>query len=418
MADLIEKSQEENVEKTQEEDADFSHLVSFLDDKFQKELDKDQIDGNGYKDSDDSNREEDIDTLRSNPESGPMPDKSEPLPEIKELAIDKNATDGTAYPIPKEIFKHEERFKYYKILYRNQPPNKEPPLEVKIWLDSTKAFKNTWNSSIQNAMIQINTAAPGLHLEFGKDPNVWDIYIHPPKIEEGSWTIGNILNKKQSLKTKIQLESHPGPEQRKNGTALHEIMHALGFEHEHQRKDSPFYIKHGSDMTDEEKDQLASLPNILPLTPYDYYSVMHYPVCKGLKLKYIYSDKTPPRGETPPKEYSENFVLSELDKVGLNFCFRPCISATYTPKQHDNGMYYCNRAVMSRHNHPGQHDGLESCMKNSPNCPACRVLSKPSNMKHNQWQGWSGCVYCSNEGCGGPHQGIPCDKCKEVIFKT
>lgn len=64
--------------------------------------------------------------------------------------------------------------------------------------------------------------------------------------------------------------------------ALHEVMHSLGFHHEHQRYDRDQYIK--VLYTEAEPwymDNLARFPpNITTYygTPYDYMSIMHYPL--------------------------------------------------------------------------------------------------------------------------------------------
>ena len=117
-----------------------------------------------------------------------------------------------------------------------------------------------------------------------------------------------------------------------------------------------------------------------------------------------------------------NEKMSELDKVALNMMYPPVISEWYKPVKADNGMYYCKRYSMTNHNHPGDSliymcqpaDPYNRNIKGGPNCPACRVLSPPKRMRDDQWQGWSGWVYCGRNGCG-PHYGLPCGDCRKVV---
>lgn len=66
------------------------------------------------------------------------------------------------------------------------------------------------------------------------------------------------------------------------GSVLHELMHSLGFMHEHQRPDrdmflDPSYLptgfRHGRDIV----ANLVKARRVRYSTPFDYYSIMHYP---------------------------------------------------------------------------------------------------------------------------------------------
>ncbi|CAH1795857.1 unnamed protein product, partial [Owenia fusiformis] len=60
-------------------------------------------------------------------------------------------------------------------------------------------------------------------------------------------------------------------------TILHEIMHAMGFEHEHQRMDRDKYVKiYWENIEADSRDQFDKLESDYLNTNYDYGSVMHY----------------------------------------------------------------------------------------------------------------------------------------------
>ena len=122
--------------------------------------------------------------------------------------------------------------------------------------------------------------------------------------------------------------------------------------------------------------------------------------------------------------------MSELDKVGHNLLYRPCIGPNYRPKiSSKTGIYYCSREVMEHHNRPAKslvrppRCGPET----SANCPACRTLHTPKLQDlqdRGMWQGWSGLVYCKKEfgpvnlaqsGLCGPDNGLACPECRDIL---
>jgi Astacin (Peptidase family M12A) len=64
------------------------------------------------------------------------------------------------------------------------------------------------------------------------------------------------------------------------GAVLHEMCHAVGLFHEHQRPDRDDYVTvmGGDDVNYGRKDP----DDVLLLTPYDYLSIMHYPMTPNL----------------------------------------------------------------------------------------------------------------------------------------
>ncbi|XP_078738293.1 uncharacterized protein LOC144951822 isoform X2 [Lampetra fluviatilis] len=86
---------------------------------------------------------------------------------------------------------------------------------------------------------------------------------------DGSWSF---LGKKGGAQS---LSLEPGKVTK--GTVLHELMHALGFQHEHCRSDRDKYIKINEDNVKEgEQRQFQLLETADSELPYDYISITHY----------------------------------------------------------------------------------------------------------------------------------------------
>ena len=62
-----------------------------------------------------------------------------------------------------------------------------------------------------------------------------------------------------------------------HGSILHELNHALGFDHEHARPDRDTFITVNWDMVKDGCEANFAKGSCQPLSDYDYFSVMHYP---------------------------------------------------------------------------------------------------------------------------------------------
>ena len=282
-----------------------------------------------------------------------------------------------------------------------------------------KCVHESWKFYLQKAIDDINDAAPGLHLyQVGSARENHKICIYGIE-EKEAYTKGDICS---ANKAHIYLgDSFPHKDQ----TSVHEILHALGFRHEHQRNDASSCV----DTTGGEKNpkygqQYKQEPDAIGITRFDPFSVMLY--CEDENLK----RKTEGDSVWSLKKTNEiNIEMSELDKVGLNIVYKPCKHDGYQPKISPvTGLYYCGRKVMSRHNYPWKRTTDGYCGPNkSANCPACRVLKTDRMeqiLKEEKWQGWSGLVYCGKKfgapdevhnGYCGPNNGPPCLDCSNIL---
>ena len=350
------------------------------------------------------------------------------------LLFKKSTLQMTVDPIPtnpKDSIEYSKS--YYQLQTKYTLGKSTDRISVPIWIatgisnrqDSeaetiVKNVHGTWIDHLEEAIDVINVAAPGLHLyRVHSERDDHKISIYGIK-EEKAYTRKDIYSSKGAY---IYLgDSFP----HKNKTSVHEILHALGFMHEHQSEDASSRI----DTSDAENDityrsQYVQNPDATCITRFDPFSIMLY--CEDSYLK----RKPESDSVWKLKETNEiNMEMSELDKVGLNIVYRPCEHDGYQPKISPvTGLYYCGRKVMSRHNRPWQNTTDGYCGPNNwANCPACRVLKTDlmdQILNEDKWQGWSGLVYCGkwfgvqeegHDGYCGPNNGIPCPDCSNISY--
>lgn len=222
---------------------------------------------------------------------------------------------------------------YYKIQSLQKLGERSNQVSIPIWIDLCH-IGPTWVEHLQQAIKDINYAAPGVNLFFTNDKSDAQITIQGlPRSEYTCYTKGNILCREVP---KIYLNALWRDKKR---TSCHELLHALGFGHVHQRPDRHLTLQ----VYDREggcKWQVCREDSLLGITRLDPFSIMMYPEQQN-ELCRNYDDSV--WFTKPTTEY--NREMSELDKVSLNNLYRPCKGADYSPSRFGNvtGLWYCGR---------------------------------------------------------------------------
>ena len=321
--------------------------------------------------------------------------------------------------------------------------------EFGVYVSGKVQDSDPWKLTLDWAKEEMSTAAPGIVFITCDDKATAAIQIY----DKGEDTILDNMNTLAYTRGKITSQSgaeiffdttaivSEDEQQKRRRHVIHELLHALGYEHEHQRKDASGHFDIGINV---KKKKYRTKRKICGLTRIDPFSVMMYTEREG---KFQRSDEVDSEPAWRLKKKGEpNYVLSELDKVGLNLLYSPKFCPNvYEPKLSPvTGLYYCSRPVMTDHNRPlGQFNagdnkcgGQDESHKQGPNCPACRTLKvQVLPFDDARWQGWSGLVYCGkqfqeqsqelfdvgmpvHDGFCGPDYGEPCPDCHAILYPS
>ena len=222
--------------------------------------------------------------------------------------------------------------KFYKTQSLQYLGEENDRVSVSIWIagyynssSELNDVASSWFEHIDRAINDINDAAPGLNLHTVSEKSKAIVTIAGNE-KTSCFTRGSIL-----LNDTSEIYLYSGWKSKKR-TSCHELLHALGFGHEHQRQDRDYSIKVGKDSS-----QYKKLDDLYGVTRFDPYSIMLYPEDE----EYLRRSGDPVWFTKPSHEL--NVKMSELDKVGVNNLYRPCKRPGYSPSIGSTGLYYCGR---------------------------------------------------------------------------
>ena len=222
---------------------------------------------------------------------------------------------------------------YYKIQSFQSLGERSDRVCVPIWIARGRRSSElqnvapAWIEHLRQAIKDINDAAPGLCLYTTNDKSKAKVLICGTDENKCS-TSSTILNR-NFMWAEVCLHD-TWHEMRR--TSCHELLHALAFGHEHQRRD-----RSGSIDVKSGGSQYCKKDELFGLTRFDPFSIMLYP--EDERLSRNSGDRV--WVTKPHKEL--NREMSELDKVSLNNLYRPCKGPGYSPSRGITGLWYCGR---------------------------------------------------------------------------
>ena len=227
---------------------------------------------------------------------------------------------------------------FYKMQSLQTLGERNDRVSVPIWIESANhlSVASSWIPHIQQCIDDINFAAPGLCLYLTTVKSRAKVEIFGDSVGR-CFTHGNIVTNALDRAVEIHLDHHWTSKKR---TSCHELLHALGFGHEHQRRDRDLSIDVPIEkVSDEWKTSYQSKKDLLGITRFDPHSIMMYPEDQELRR----NANDPVWFTKPTNEYNEE--MSELDKISLNNLYRPCRGPNYSPSKVGNktGLWYCGR---------------------------------------------------------------------------
>lgn len=137
-------------------------------------------------------------------------------------------------------------------------------------------------------------------------------------------------------------------------TAIHEIMHALGFHHEQKRPDRDNYVIYNQENVDNVDDGNGNLypgyyqweidVNALTYGDYDFRSIMHYGSGQFAKENTSVLETVDPSNFILPSD-----ILTDLDKAGLNH-FYPATKVVASLQENPIYVFSGNEAYINGNN--------------------------------------------------------------------
>ncbi|UJR06761.1 hypothetical protein I4U23_011048 [Adineta vaga] len=280
------------------------------------------------------------------------------------------------------------------------------PIVVYYYFASNMEKKEKYKKVVKEAIQDIEAAAPGIKFKNSYETQNCIRICYSSKRESSSAVgmRGGIQTLKLGWATK--------------GNVLHELMHALGFLHQHQREDRSEYV---SVRASKKKTPDYEKKGVHGGGRYDANSIMHYPCDATMRDIKLWA-----------RHNSE--CLSNGDKIALNVLYPPVKGARkWNPMRGDTKLYYCGKENMNHNDAPFGTVGSDGFCgpDDGPNCHICRcyggILTRKNDQGYPAKQGETGLFYCGRKmktnkkgkkrhnGICGPDNGICCESCYRLL---